>query len=390
MLMNKKLNIIKKHQKVLNNMLIILRHPAVVAGATIRLPKLYNKQVSFSKLYGGQVAESAGYGSQVKKTNFWEEKINIENIKIPRFMSAPMDGVTDSPTRQLIRLFSPEILLFTEMRHVASIVNKKNDLSLKYNPVEHPICFQISANSTNFIKEAVEKILNKKFDMINLNAGCPARKVIGSNSGSSLMGNMPLLEKIILSLQKAINKQIPITLKIRSGFKEKNALEISKLAQDLGISCLIIHPRLQSGGFSSSLDFELVKKIKETIKIPVIFSGNINSFENAKKTHQLTNVDGFMIGRSLYGCPWKIREIMENSKGNSFSISTKKSLTIALKHLKLNSEYYGKKTGFQMIKKHIIQYVKYLPASTEIRKNLVLCKSEQEMENIFKDLLSKI
>jgi len=320
---------------------------------------------------------------------FLLEKIKIKNFKFPRFMTAPMDGITDSPFRQLIRQFCTNILLFTEMRHVASIVNWKKTKSLKHEKIEHPLCFQISANNTNFIEEAVEKIIEKKFDLINLNAGCPAKKVVKSESGSALMANPNKLKKIILKLNKAINNRIPITLKIRAGFKEKNALDISLMAQDLGIDCLIIHPRTQPDGFITNLDFELVKKIKETIKIPLVFSGNIIDFDSTKKTYELTGVDGFMIGRALYGAPWKIKEIIQKASGKNFNLSTKEKIKLALKHLELSSKFYGKDVGFKHIKKHISQYVKKIKNAATIRKKLVTSESEQEMKNHLNNLLEK-
>ncbi|MFC1894533.1 tRNA-dihydrouridine synthase family protein, partial [Candidatus Dependentiae bacterium] len=224
---------------------------------------------------------------------FWKENIKIKNFLIPRFMSAPMDGVTDSPFRQLIRNYSPNILLFTEMRHVATVANSKKEKSLKFCKSEHPLCFQISANSTNFISKAIEKILANKFDMLNLNSGCPAKKVVNSESGSALMANPKKLQNIIIKINEELKQSIPFSLKIRAGFKEKNALQIAQIAQDIGIDFLIIHPRTQPGGFSSELDFEIVKKIKQTVTIPVIFSGNIIDFNSAKQTYEKTGIDGF-------------------------------------------------------------------------------------------------
>ena len=212
---------------------------------------------------------------QGETSNFWKENIKLGNLTVPRFMSAPIDGIIDSPFRQLIRKFSPKTLVFTEMRHVACIANEKDDKSLKYNPIEHPICFQISANDIQFIDTAIHKILEKKFDSINLNIGCPAKNIVKSGCGSALMADLPRLKKIIKQLKKSIDAKVSLNIKIRAGFKEKNALEVSQLAVDEGASAIIIHPRTQPGGFAAPLDFALVKKIKETVNVPIIFSGNI-------------------------------------------------------------------------------------------------------------------
>lgn len=320
---------------------------------------------------------------------FWEEKIKFGNLTIPRFMSAPIDGVIDSPMRQLIRHFSPDVLVFTEMRHVACVANEKTGKSLRYDSSEHPVCFQVSANSTDFIDKAIPKILEKNFDSINLNVGCPAKNIVKSGCGSALMENLPQLKKILKQLKQSIDNKVCLNVKIRAGFIKKNALEVAQLCVDEGASAIIIHPRTQVGGFTAPLDFNLVKTIKEKINVPVIFSGNLNSFERVKKTYELTGVDGFMIGRALYGAPWKIKEIMEHAMGNSFAISHTESIQVALKHLALASTFYGPKYGFQTVKKHISQYIKGIEDAGQIRKQLMRTQTEEEMEKILNSLLSE-
>ena len=323
-------------------------------------------------------------------TSFWTEKINLGNLTVPRFMTAPMDGITDSPMRQLIRTFSPDALLFTEMRHAACIANEKKEISLQYTPIEHPICFQISAGSTNFVEESIEKIINAKFDMINLNSGCPAKRVIGSGSGSMLMANVPELKKIIKLCIKTINSRVKFSLKIRAGFQEKNAYDIALMAQDLGVDHLIIHPRTQKESFVGSLDFDLVEKIKNKLSIPVIFSGNIVDFESAKKTYERTGVDGFMVGRALLGAPWKIKEIMDESVGNRFEISNKISIETAIKHFDFNSKFYGPEVGFKLLKSHITGYIKNIPNAAKIRNTIVTSETEKEMREKLIDLFKTL
>ena len=322
--------------------------------------------------------------------SFWLENLTIGNRQYPRFMSAPIDGITDSPLRQLIREFCPKELLFTEMRHVACIAHKKDEKDVLFAPIEHPLCFQVSANKLDFIESAMEKILSKNVEMLNLNAGCPAKNIVKSGTGSALMANLPQLEKIIKLLTKSIDSAVPLTLKIRAGFKEKNALEVSQLAQDLGIQAIIIHPRTQPEGFTSPLDFDLVKKIKETVKIPVIFSGNVNSFTRAKLTYEKTGVDGFMVGRALYGAPWKIHEIKEESQGRKFEICTKKMLEYALKHLELASQYYGQGHGFNVFKKQVPLYIRKIEGASLMRQTLLRTQTEEEMKNLLKNELLKI
>ncbi|KKP24830.1 MAG: tRNA-dihydrouridine synthase [candidate division TM6 bacterium GW2011_GWF2_28_16] len=317
---------------------------------------------------------------------FWHEKILFNNLKVPRFMSAPIDGYLDSPARQLMRMFSKEELLFGQMRHAATVSNCLDLDEFKIQKIEHPFCFQVSANSTNFIEEAIEKILEQNFAMLNLNSGCPAKNIINSGSGCALMAKPELLEQIIKIIINKVNNKIPVTLKIRAGFKEKNALELSQMAEYLGISGIIIHPRLKDQGFIGDLDFELVKKIKEAVKIPVIFSGNLIDANSVKYAYEHTGADGFMIGRALFGAPWKMQEILYELDNKKFNITEKEKIEIAILNLELNSKYYGPKYGFNALKKHLGFYIKHMTQASKIRMHLMLAKDEIEMKNILVNL----
>ncbi len=312
---------------------------------------------------------------------FWEQKINLGGgLIVPRFMAAPLDGVTDSPLRRLIRDFSPEELLMTEMRHVGCVANQKDGKSLQYDISEHPLAFQVSANHETFIPETTEKVVAAGFKMLNLNCGCPARCVIKSGSGSALMADLERLKMLIRCFHKALAGRIPFTIKIRAGFKERNAVDVAKLAEDEGVTCIMIHPRTQPEGFVSRLDNDLVKRVKEAVKIPIIYSGNINNFKRAEKTHEQTGVDGFMIGRALWGAPWKMREIIEEMRGNSFEISTSTAIAYALRHFMYTLDYYGSH-GFNHFKKQLPQYIRSVQGAAELRKDLLLSKSKDEMES---------
>ena len=310
--------------------------------------------------------------------SFWNEKIKFKNLEVPRFMAAPLDGVTDSPMRQLIRKFSPDVLLFSEMRHVACVANEKRQQSVKYKKMEKPLAFQFSANTTKFIDVAVEKVLEKGIEMFNLNLGCPARNVVNSGSGSALMAKPDELKVIIKHFKKVIPDNIPFTIKIRSGFKDINALEISEMAEGLGVDGIIIHPRTQPQGFTGLPDAKLVKVVKDKIKIPIIFSGNINSFARAKKIYDQTGVDGFMIGRAVWGCPWKIKEITDAVENKQFSITVSEAIGYAIKHLDLNMEHYGL-MGYNGFKKQLPVYIKSIDNASFFRGKLLSSKSAEEM-----------
>jgi len=319
--------------------------------------------------------------------SFFLENISLHTLSFPRFMAAPMDRIIDSPARMLIRQFSPNELLFGEMRHVACIAHGKADQSLKYEIIEQPLAFQVAANNTDSIDVAVAKILEHKFSMLNLNACCPSKNIIKSESGAYLMARPKLLKEILITLRKELQNQIPLTLKIRAGYKEKNGLDIAKLAQDCGVEMLIIHPRTQSQGFSAPLDFDLVKTIKETLSIPVIFSGEIHSFEDAKMTYEKTGVDGFMIGRALWGAPWKLHEITCTIENKSFHLSMKEIIELVLKHLQFYVKFYGPNYVLQMFKTHLSRYLKELPHANSLRRELMTINDYEEMKRKLEALL---
>lgn len=305
-------------------------------------------------------------------------------------MAAPMDGVLDSPSRQLIRQFSPKELLFGEMRHVNCITRGGCDESLRYDPIEQPLAFQISANGTNQIELALEKILEQKFCMLNLNASCPARNVIKSGSGSALMANPSLLKKILLSLHKALRSRAGFTIKLRAGFKEKNALEIAQLAQDCGVEMIIIHPRTQPGGFTDPLDFDLVQNIKKAVTVPVIFSGEIHSFDDILSTYEKTGADGFMIGRALWGAPWKMHEITCQAEGKDFCISPHEIIKLATKHLDLYDKFFEKKHSVQHFKTHLARYLKGFDGANTLRRKFMLMHDHTQMRNGLEELAAKL
>lgn len=309
---------------------------------------------------------------------FWEETFDFAGLQVPRMMAAPLDGITDSPLRQLIRHFSPDDLLFTEMRHIASVANSKHESLFAYEEVEQPLAYQISANTTRWLDEAVDKIVERGFVMLNLNMGCPARQVTKSGSGSALMNNIPLYKELIRALQKRLDGRIPLTIKIRAGFKETNGLEIAQIAEDLGIQGIIVHPRLQTGGFTAPLNYDMVAEIKKRTSLSVVFSGNINSFKRMKTVYDRTGSDGFMIGRALWGCPWKMHEILQEARGEKFTIALPDMLALALEHLKLNVKLYGLR-GVQAFKKQLPQYIRGVVGAAQLRQRMVRYNDEAEM-----------
>ncbi|MBP6869604.1 tRNA-dihydrouridine synthase [Candidatus Babeliales bacterium] len=309
--------------------------------------------------------------------NFWQEDIKIGNVSVPRFIGGPLDGITDAPFRQLVRQFSQRELLYTEMRHVRSILTPiGGKMALNFEQMERPLSFQVSASSDDYIQAACEKIVEAGVDIIDLNVGCPAKNVISSCCGSALMAHPDQLEKILKTFRASLN--IPFTVKIRAGFKEKNAVDIAKLVQDCGADAIAIHPRLQTQKFAGLPDYEIAAQVKQALQIPVIFSGNVVNFKTAQMTYDRTGVDGFLIGRGMWAKPWKLHEMAENAAGREFHITSDVLLSVALQHLQLMIDHYGIK-GLYCFRKHLPFYIKGHPSASALRSKLVVSTSQEEI-----------
>lgn len=317
--------------------------------------------------------------------NYWHEKIKIGNLSFPRFIGGPLDGITDSPFRKLVREFSQEELLYSEMRHTGSVANEKGGIkALDFEALERPLNFQFAANKVDFIAPAVEKVLAKGVDMIDLNVGCPASNVIGSGSGSALMADLPRLTLILKEFRRLV--PVPFTVKIRAGFKCQNAVEVAQLIQDCGADAIAIHPRLQSQKFEGRPDYNLVAQVKKTVSIPVIVSGNVINWTTAKMAYEQTGVDGFLIGRGIWGKPWKLQELRAHSQGQPYQLTPEQVIHYAIRHFDNMVAYYGPH-GLFNFRKHVPFYIRGLPDASLVRQKLVTSTSVEQIKDTFYSIL---
>lgn len=313
--------------------------------------------------------------------NYWHETIKIGNRTFPRFIGGPLDGITDSPFRRLVRDFSKDELLYSEMRHVGSVANEKGGVkALEFDQIERPLNFQFAANKTEYIERAVEKVLARGVDMIDLNIGCPANNVIGSGSGSALMADLPRLTLILKEFRRVV--PCAFTVKIRAGFKCQNAVEVAQLAQDCGADALAIHPRLQTQKFEGRPDYTLVAQVKKSISIPVIVSGGVINWVTAKMVYEQTGVDGYLIGRGIWSKPWKLEELRAHSQGQPYQMSKAEVMGYGLKHLENMLAYYGPH-GLYQFRKHMPFYIKGLPDASLVRQKLVTSTSVDQVKEAF-------
>jgi len=310
--------------------------------------------------------------------SYWKETFKIGNVEIPRFIGGPMASFTDSPFRAMVREFSPDSLLYSEITHLNNLIHDADNKALRFDQSERPLNFQVTTNSTEYIEHACEKISASGVDMVDLNIGCPARNVIGSGSGSALMGNVLLLKDVFKLFRKSL--AIPFTVKMRAGFKEKNASYVAQLAQDEGVDALVIHPRMQTKKFTGKADFALVSEIKKNLSIPVIFSGNIIDAQSAISCYEQTGVDGLMVSRALCGAPWKLQKLQVTVEDRSFCIGSDRVLEVALLHLSRMLDYYGPH-GLYMFRKHLACYLKGGPDASEYRHRLIRLDSVEAVKN---------
>lgn len=318
---------------------------------------------------------------------YWKKNVIIGGQAYPRFIGGPLDGYTDSPFRQLVRTFSglttrglitsPKNLLYTQMRHVATIARAKGRVhELDFVNNERPLQFQIATNSTRDVARAVERIISRGVDGIDLNIACPAKNVIRAYAGSALMADLPLLERVLRLIR--LHCSMPLTVKMRAGFKTKNALEVARVVQECGVDALAIHPRLQTQRFGGDLDYGLVNSIKAAIKIPVLYSGGIVTFADAKMVYERTGVDAFLIGRALCAAPWKLAELEAQSQSAVYTISPQQHAETALRHLALLMAYYGP-TGLYHFRKFIPWYIAGFDRAAEVRKRIMILQSADQV-----------
>jgi tRNA-dihydrouridine synthase B len=315
--------------------------------------------------------------------SFWDESIKIGNLTFPRFIGGPLDGITDSPFRQLVRDFSKDELLYTEMRHVRCVAHDKGAAkALRFEQFERPLNFQFAANSAEFVQQACDKVLQAGVDAIDLNIGCPARNVIGSGSGSALMADLHRLEAIVKAFRAAV--PLPFTVKIRAGFKEKNAIDVARLLEDCGVDAIAIHPRLQTQRFEGRPDYAYAAQVKQAVSIPVILSGNVVNFKTAQLAYEQTGADGFLIGRGIWAKPWKLQELKAHARGEQYQVDNQTVMRYALKHLDGLVSYYGPH-GLFVFRKHLPFYVKGHREATELRRELLRAN---QIEHVKEKLVS--
>ena len=305
-------------------------------------------------------------------------------IKNP-ILLAPMSGVTDPPYRKIVKKFNPG-LVFSEMIASRALVeqNIKTLKMIKKNSNDH-YAIQIAGCDPKVMGEAAKMCQDHGADIIDINMGCPVKKVVNGYAGSALMKDEILAKCIIESVVKSVN--VPVTLKMRKGWNEKNlnAPKLAKIAEEIGIKMITIHGRTRCQMFKGKSDWDFIKNVKENVKIPVIVNGDIKNLKDCKEAIRKSNADGVMIGRGCYGKPWIFEEIFCNEKNLDFNISSEKKKNLILEHFSYSLDHYGEEVGIKSFRKHLSWYSKSLKNSNDFRASINNCIIKSEIETFIKD-----
>ena len=322
--------------------------------------------------------------------------MNIGPYSLPsQVLLAPMAGTSDKPFRMICRaqgagLTTSEMVVM--QNHLLN--SNKSKHRLDFTSEQSPISIQIAGSEAEELAESARKAVDFGADIIDINMGCPAKKVCNKAAGSALMQNEKLVENIIKSVVNAVD--IPVTLKMRTGWNEenKNAPIIAKIAEDFGIQMLAIHGRTRSQKYNGEAEFNTVKKITKMVSIPVVANGDITSPEKAKDILDFTGADAVMLGRATQGNPWLVGQVNHFLKtGNKAEeTSLDKKIPLILSHILQIHDFYGHKMGTQLSRKHIFWYSMHLDQEkgTAFWPNINRVFDHSEQYSIFHDFLYSI
>jgi len=289
---------------------------------------------------------------------------------------APMAGITNLSFRIMARRFGCR-LAFTEMVSVNGLVrgSQKTCRYLDSDQYDRPLGVQIFGNDPAIMAEGARIVTDRGADLIDINMGCPVKKVVRAGAGAALLRDSEKAGMIIRAVRRAT--PLPLTVKIRAGWRpsEITAPLIARIAEDEGANALVIHPRTADQGFSGTADWSVIKTVKEVLHIPVVGNGDIRRPGDARKMMQITGCDAVMIGRAALGNPWIFREILEaaekeGSGGRCPSASLKEREQVIRDHLEMETEYSEERGAVQSFRKHLLWYTKGLRGSAPFRHKI--------------------
>lgn len=315
------------------------------------------------------------------------EALKIGNVVLENnLVLAPMAGVCDLPFRVLCKEQGAGLLCM-EMVSAKGIYyhNKNTELLLATAPEEHPISLQLFGADADIMSEMAKRIEDRPFDILDINMGCPVPKVVNNGEGSALMKQPRLVYEIISKIVKAIQK--PVTVKIRKGFDGEhiNAVEIARIAEEAGAAAIAVHGRTREQYYSGKADWEIIRRVKQSVSIPVIGNGDLFSGEDVRAMREQTGCDGFMIARGAQGNPWifqQIRYYLDTGK-NLPKPDLKEVTELLLRHARSQIAFKGEYIGIREMRKHAAWYTSGYKHSAKLRGRINEVETYRQLEELF-------
>jgi len=297
------------------------------------------------------------------------------------FLLAPMAGVTDAPFRRLCRHFGAGMTtseMTTADTRLWETAKSRRRLDLDLDA--EPVAVQIAGSDADQLAAAAKAVVARGAQIVDINMGCPAKKVCRTLAGSALLRDEQPVAKILATVVAAV--QVPVTLKMRTGWDtaNRNGARIARIAEDSGVQAIAVHGRTRACRYKGQAEYDTIAQIKQSVAIPIIANGDITTPEKSLEVLQLTNADGLMIGRGAQGRPWIFRELLFFARDGAKNASLEKTelRDMMLDHLQEMHRFYGEETGVRVARKHISWYSRHLVNAGEYRHQVLRVSNAQE------------